>query len=419
MRFGLIGKPLGHSMSQRLHAFFTGEKYDLLELEPAQLEEFFAERNFRGINVTIPYKLAAAEFMDEFDQTAAEAGAVNCVINDGGKLKGYNTDLAGLVYLIKKHGMSRTLGNTAVLGTGGAARAAAAAVEKLRGKAVLVSRDPENAWPFINNIISYEELYSRADSWDTLINATPVGMYPNTADTPVDPARLPKLKNVIDIVANPFRTRLVFEAQQRGINAAGGFDMLVAQALYSDRLFTGKDLPETLIGECVSAVYAEQKNLVLIGMPSSGKSVTGSMLAEKLGLGFADADEAFRETEGIAPGKFIDVYGEAAFREKESRILQSLGALKGCVIACGGGAVLSESGMRRLAENGTIIWLDRSLERLAPSEETPLSRTREDLTRLYHDRLPLYEKYADLRVPADGTPQQTADAITEMLRTAQ
>ena len=418
MRFGLIGRPLGHSMSPRLHAFFTGEEYALQELGPEQLDGFFAEREFLGINVTIPYKLAAMEYLDEFDQSAEEAGAVNCVVNEGGRLKGYNTDLAGFVYLIKRHGMAGTLGNTAILGTGGAARAAAAAVRKLRGKAVFVSRDPENAWPFIHDVISYEELYSRADSWDTIINATPVGMYPHGSEAPVDPGKFPELKNVIDIVANPFRTKLVFEAQLRGINAAGGFEMLAAQAMYSDRLFTGKDLPESLIQECVRQVCEEQKNIVLIGMPSSGKSESGRVLAEKTGRGFADADEVFEETEGIAPGAFIETCGEAEFRKKEVKILRSLSSLNGSVIACGGGAVLRKSSMRRLAGNGVLVWLDRSLDLLTPSGDTPLSKNAEDMRKLYTERLPLYKRYADIRVPADGTPEETADAIEKLLRTS-
>jgi shikimate dehydrogenase len=415
MKFGLIGKPLGHSMSPRLHAFFTGEEYVLKELDPEQLDGFFADRDFSGINVTIPYKLAAMEYMDEFDRSAADAGAINCIVNDGGKLRGYNTDLAGFVSLIKKHGMAKSLGNTAILGTGGAARAAAAAVEKLRGKATFVSRDPENAWPFMNGVISYPELYSRASEWDTIINATPIGMYPHSAEYPADLSKFPELKNVIDIVANPFRTRLVYEAQLRGINAAGGFEMLAAQALYSDRIFTGKDLPETLIEDCVRTVYAEQKNIVLIGMPSSGKTESGRLLAEKTGRAFADADDAFEEAEGMAPGAFIDMYGEAAFRKKESKVLQKLSALKGSIIACGGGAVLKKNNMRHLAENGVIIWLDRSPQLLKPSEETPLSRTAEDMDRLYAERLPLYERYADLRVPADGTPEETAETVKELL----
>ena len=415
MKFGLIGRPLGHSMSPRLHAFFTGEEYELRELEPGQLDEFFAEKDLRGINVTIPYKLAAMEYLDEFDPSAASAGAVNCITNADGKLKGYNTDLAGLIYLIKKHGMAKNLGNTAILGTGGAARAAAAAVEKLRGKPVFVSRNPENTWPFMNGVISYPELYSRANEWDTIINATPIGMYPHSAEHPVDLSKFPGLKNVIDIVANPFRTRLVFEAQLKGLNAAGGFEMLVAQALYSDRIFTGKDLPEMLIEDCVRTVYSEQKNIVLIGMPSSGKTESGRLLAEKTGRAFADADDAFQEAEGMAPGAFIDTYGEAAFRKKESKVLQMLSALKGSVIACGGGAVLKKNNMRHLAENGVIIWLDRSPRLLKPSEDTPLSRTAEDMDKLYAERLPLYERYADLRVPADGTPEDTAETIKEML----
>ena len=417
MKFGLIGKPLGHSMSPRLHAFFTGEEYVLQELDPEQLDGFFAERDFRGINVTIPYKLAAAEYMDEFDQSASDAGAVNCIVNDGGKLRGYNTDLDGFIYLIKKHGMAKSLGNTAILGTGGAARAAAAAVEKLRGRATFVSRDPENAWPFINGVISYLELYASAENWDTIINATPIGMWPHSAEHPVDISKFPKLKNVIDIVANPFRTRLVFEAEQRGISAAGGFEMLAAQALYTDRLFTGKDLPEKLIDECVRTVFEEQKNIVLIGMPSSGKSESGRILADKTGRAFADADKAFAEAEGMAPGTFIETYGEAAFRKKETKVLESLAGLKGSVIACGGGAVLRKNNMRRLAENGIIVWLDRSCRLLVPSDDTPLSRTAEDMEKLCAERLPLYKRYADLRVQADGTPEEAADAVIKLLRT--
>ena len=427
MRLELIGKPLGHSKSAEIHKYLIGENYRLHVLGADELDTYFAEKPFDGINVAIPYKSTVMKYLDAIDPAAQRIGAVNCIVNRGGKITGYNTDCMGFVHMVKKAGADLEGKTCAILGFGGASRAAEEGVRQLGGTPVLVRRniDPPEAEPSeggsftaagrLAETISYEKLMQRAAEFDVIINATPVGMHPNIDGMIVDPAAFPKLCTVIDIVANPMRTRLVWEARRRGIKAFGGFTMLVAQAHAADELFTGKKLDPALMEGCRKELIKKLGNIVLIGMPSSGKTAVGSRLAKLLGKEYADMDGELVRRFRMPIADYFAKYGEAAFRAEEKKLAAELALREGLVIATGGGIIKDEDNMRRLGANGTIVWLDRSPGLLKGTPDRPLSPDDESVRRLYKERLHLYETYADIRLDADGEPDDTAAAASETL----
>ena len=427
MKLGLIGYPLGHSKSPEIHKYLTGADYSLWPLKPEELDAFFTARDFDGINVTIPYKLDVIKYLDGLDPAAERIGAVNTIVNRGGKLTGYNTDCLGLKMLIEDlwaivslaggpepSGFDGT--HAAILGSGGAARAAVEAVKQLGGIPVIVSRDPKDSDAIQGSLVlSYEELYSHADEFTLLINATPLGMSPKIDGLPADLDRLPQLKAVVDVVANPMCTRLAFEARERGIMVAGGLKMLVAQAIAAEELFTDSRLDPGLLGPCMDHIAAKSRNIVLIGMPSSGKTTIGRLLAKKLGKDLIDMDEILTARIGMPIAEYFAKHGEQAFRKEESKLAAELALAEGKIISTGGGIVKDRENMRYLGANGDIVWLDRSLALLAGTPDRPLSQNAADMERLYKERMPLYEKYADLRICADSAPEEIAETIIKII----
>lgn len=412
MKLGLIGKPLGHSWSPEIHKFLIGEDYRLQELEENELAEFLRKRDFDGINVTIPYKEDVIKHLDVVDDAAERIGAVNCIVNREGVLTGYNTDCTGLLKMMRRRLPAGLKGRAAVLGTGGAAKAAAEACRSMGIEYSVVSRSEKEG------CITYEELYEDEKSYALLINATPVGMYPGADEMPADLEKLKSLRYVIDIVANPVRTRLAYEAARRGIGTCGGFEMLVSQALAADEIFLGRSLDESMIDKCMSHILSEKLNLVLIGMPSSGKTTLGRIISDKTGLEFRDSDDVITERIGMPIPEFFEKKGESEFRRIETEVCMELSKEQGKIMATGGGAVESEENMRRLSYNGLLVYLDTPMELLTPTESRPLSADTDKLRELYVRRLPLYRRYADISIDNSRGSDTSAEEIIKSMQDA-
>jgi len=406
MKLGLIGDPLGHSWSPEIHAFLIGADYQKWTVPKEELQQFLERRSFDGINVTIPHKQAVMRYLDEIDETAARIGAVNCILNRGGRLIGYNTDEIGLREMIIHAGWSLEGAECAILGSGGASHAAAAAVQKLGGRPMIVSRTPAA------DRISYEELYARQEQISFLINATPCGMYPEIDKVPADASRLRHLQGIVDLVANPLRTRLRFEAEQLGIPTLGGFEMLVRQAFAADELFTGRALDPARIDACMRHLYQARRNTVLIGMPSSGKSTLAAMLAEHTGRPLVEMDEEIEARAGRPVPAIFAESGEQEFRRLETELARTLAEGCGRIISCGGGIIKNPENMRLLSADGQVIWIRRPLAQLRGTPDRPLSQNRAQMEELYRQRSPLYERFADAAVDNSGSLQ---DALRQLL----
>lgn len=405
MQYGLIGEKLGHSFSKEIHGKIKSYKYELKEIAKKDLASFMTEKNFLGINVTIPYKSAVIPFLDEISPRAKKIGAVNTVVNVGGKLYGYNTDYLGIEGIIEKSGISVKGKTVHVLGTGGTSKTATAVLEDLGAKKIIkVSRTATDG------VIDYDTLYSGADGVKIIVNTTPVGMYPNNEKTPVDIDRFANLEGVIDVIYNPINTALITKAKERKIKCQGGLYMLVAQAVYSAGYFTFEKPASSLIDSVYEQILKEKSNIVLTGMPSCGKSTVGKILSSLAGKEFIDTDEIITERYN-SPSKVIETDGEARFREIETEIIKEVSKLGGKIISTGGGAVLKQENITALKQNGVIFFINRPLEKLIATPDRPLSSSIEALKKRYEERYGVYTSTCDFIINADCTPEEVANKV--------
>lgn len=402
MRCGLLGKKLGHSYSPQIHSHLGDYSYELFEKTPEELERFLKSSEFAGLNVTIPYKKDVLPYCDELSDRAAILGAVNTIVRrSDGTLIGHNTDYFGFQSMLARSGLQVTGKKVLVLGSGGASVTAVSVLRNLHANVFVISRNGEN---------NYENIARHNDA-AVIVNATPVGMYPNTGISPVDLSLFPSLEGVLDIVYNPSRTQLLLDAEERGLTTENGLWMLVAQAKESAEWFTGKKISDDKIAEIHSILRVQMENIVLIGMPGCGKSTIGKLIAEALGKVFVDADEEIVKLAGITIPEIFEKDGEEGFRQCETKVLGQLGRESGLVIATGGGCVTRPRNYPLLHQNGRIIWLQRDISRL-PTDGRPLSQ-KSNLEEMYHTRKPMYEAFADYTVSNDGTVQKVVCKILE------
>ncbi len=406
MECGLIGDRLSHSFSPEIHALIGDYTYELCELAPEAVAPFLQKRDFRAINVTIPYKQTVMPYLDEISEEALRIGAVNTIVNRGGKLFGYNTDFGGMSAMLTKGGIAVADKKVLILGSGGTAHTARAVCEALGAREVLtVSRHPKNGQ------ISYDQaLKSHLDA-QVLINTTPCGMYPNLDGMAVDPLLFPRLEGVAEAVYNPLRSQFAQRAAQKGIPVKTGMFMLAQQAILAAELFWDKPISATQAKEICAAVWRSKENIVLIGMPASGKTTVGKRLAELLGRPFVDLDEEIVKEAGCAITDIFRDEGESVFRDRESRAVKQAATRTGCVIATGGGAVLREENVRYLRQNGRLYFLDRPLALLCPTDDRPTASDFAALQKRYEERYGIYCQCCDVRVPADASVETVAGVI--------
>lgn len=410
MKYGLIGEHLKHSYSCEIHAQIADYEYELHEIPPSGLGGFLKKREFNAINVTIPYKQDVIPYLDEISDTAKRIGAVNTIVNRNGRLYGDNTDFAGMLALAKHIGVDMKGRKVLNLGTGGASKTGHALAEYMGAQSVYyVSRSGKDG------SISYEQAVTEHSDAQIIINATPVGMFPKQDGRPIDISAFPKLEGVIDAIYNPLRTNLILDAQERGIPAEGGLYMLSAQAVHASAVFRDIPLDESLVDKAFKSVKNDKQSIVLIGMPSSGKTTVGRILAEKCGKQLADTDEYIVRKIGMSISDFFAKHGEAEFRKIEKETVAELSATGGRIIATGGGAVLDAENVRALKQNGVLVFLDRRPENLIATDDRPLASRRSALEKLYAERYDIYCAAAELHIDANTTPEAEADAILKEL----
>ncbi|MBR2590167.1 MAG: shikimate dehydrogenase [Clostridia bacterium] len=406
MKYGLIGEKLTHSFSKTIHEQLADDSYALIELTKEQLQSFFAQKDFLGVNVTIPYKQSVMPLLDEIDTAAANIGAVNTVVNRGGKLFGYNTDYLGLKALIEKNGVSLGGKKVIILGSGGTSLTAKQAATNMGAATVYrVSRAQKE------DCITYAQLYAAHADAQVLMNTTPVGMYPHIEGTPADISKLPQLEAVFDAVYNPLRTDLVLAAKKRGLVASGGLYMLVAQAVYARQLFTGTNYDAAVFDTLYQKLLNEKTNIVLSGMPGSGKSTVGTLLAAQLARSFVDTDALIVKQAGMSISDIFTKYGEVHFRRLESEVIASLSGEQGLVIALGGGAVLKCENVQRLKRNGKIHFLNRRIEDIVPTADRPLATDRQALQKRFDERYEIYLSSADTEIQVSTDAAGVAASI--------
>ena len=400
MEYGLLGERLGHSFSPQIHRDLAGYDYQLLPTPPEAVEDLFARRAFQGLNVTIPYKRTVMPLCDEIDPRAAAIGAVNTVVNRNGRLTGYNTDIDGFLYMVRRAGMDMAGKKVVILGSGGTSRTARAAAGELGAREIVtVSRHGED---------NYQNLSRHADA-QVLVNTTPVGMYPNWGQSPVSLESFPALEGVLDVVYNPLRTALLLQAEERGLPCSCGLPMLVAQAKRAAELFTGQNIDDSRAEAVLHGLREQLTSIVLIGMPGCGKTTVGRALAGKLGRTFVDLDEEIVRRAGTSIPEIFAREGEAGFRERESALVREFGERTGLVVSTGGGVVTRRENYIPLKQNGLLLHLRRDPAAL-PTDGRPLSQATAP-EELWRRRAPLYAAFADGEIDNNGTRAGTLEQI--------
>lgn len=405
MEYGLLGEHLPHSFSKIIHDEIGLYKYELNELSESQFDEFMKSRAFKGVNITMPYKQRAMHFCDCLDEKAQKIGAINTVINKDGKLYGYNTDYYGLKLLAINNGIDFTAKKVLILGNGGASKAAIAVAEDLGAKEIIIAHYKKT-----DGVVSYEEVLKNYTDAEIIVNTTPVGMYPNNDGEIIDLNNFKSLSGVIDVIYNPINTNLVLQAKKLNINAVGGLYMLVGQAVFAADLFLNTNQIVNKLDEIYSKLLKQKSNIVLVGMPASGKSTVAKELGKTLGLSVYDTDELIVKKFGNISNIF-EKYGETYFRKLETEVIIEVSKLSGVIIATGGGAVLSKENVNALKQNGKFFFLNRPLEELLPTEDRPLANDKDKIISLYNQRIDIYKSVADVTVSVTNNPQTAVKEI--------
>lgn len=407
MKYAVIGEKLGHSFSKVIHEHFAPYEYDIVEVAPGDFDEFMTKRDFSGINVTIPYKQRVMDYLSYIDPIAEQIGAVNTVVNRDGILYGYNTDFGGLKRLILRQGFDLTGKKVLILGSGGTSKTAFAVSKALGAASVLkISRRGE---------LNYDTVLTLHADADFIINTTPCGMYPNNDTAAISLDGFKRLTGVVDVVYNPLETKLVRQAKEKGIQGCCGLYMLVSQAVLASEIFLDTAYDESVYEDTYRFVLSKKQNIVLTGMPGSGKSTIGKALSEKLGREFLDTDELIVQSENKPISEIFTEKGEAYFRNAETEAIRQASAKSGVVIATGGGAVLRKENVDLLRSNGKIFFLNRPIEDILPTDDRPLSSNRADLQRRFDERYAIYKGTADEEIFVDGTVENAVRRIEETL----
>ncbi len=411
MRYGLIGEKLGHSFSKIIHEQLADYTYDLIPIAKMDFDDFMTKKNFTALNVTIPYKESVLPYLYELDTAAKKIGAVNTIVNRNGKLFGYNTDYFGFRYMLEHHRIAVSGKKVLLLGKGGASKAVFAVLQDCGAKEILtVYYKPST------DTISYETCYAQHTDAQIIINTTPVGMYPQIADTPIDLSVFTQLEAVIDVIYNPLHTRFLLDAKQRGILAVGGMEMLIAQAKYAVEIFLNKKMDDAMIDKIYRNLWKERSNIVLIGMSGCGKSTIGQAVAKQLGKTLIDTDAEIIKKIGMPIADYFAKYGESEFRRIEHAVVQEIAAQNSAVISTGGGVILNPENITALQQNGYTIWLRRNADLLESGNGRPLVPTAAATMALYQKRLPLYTASAQAVVENNGSILQCTQEVLSAYR---
>ncbi|MFA6842908.1 MAG: shikimate kinase [Bacilli bacterium] len=414
MKYGLIGERLDYSYSKFIHEKMHFTEYTLKEISKEDLAEYIKAKNYKGLNVTIPYKETVIDYLDVLSENVKKTNVVNTIVNHFGELRGYNTDYDGFMYLIKSHNVDIHNKTCIILGTGATSRTITLVLNDLGAKLIkYVSRTKVG-----KNIINYDRIDMQEA--DILINTTPVGVYPSFADCPINIDKITGLKTVIDVIYNPLRSRLLVNAELKGLKAINGLSMLVYQAKCSSELFFDKIIDDCKVQHIIKSIQKNNCNIVLIGMPGAGKSRTAHELMHAISFRLCDSDNIIIKEEKISIKNIFKQYGEQYFRDKESKVISNLALNKGMIIATGGGVVLRENNMKLLKSNGIILFLDKDVEKIAHdtqlNDKRPLTMNKEQLYECYKTRYPLYKKYSDIIINISSN-QETKD-IVEIIKKA-
>lgn len=400
LKAGLLGEKLGHSFSPQIHALLADYSYELFEVDKEKLDDFMTNREFDAINVTIPYKKAVMPYLEYISDDAKKIGSVNTIVKRDNKLYGYNTDYYGFMQTVRALDVDLSGKKALILGTGGASLTVRAVLEDCGAETIInISRTGEN---------NYENLHLHYNA-DIIVNATPVGMYPNCDAAPLDLSHFKNCKAVLDLIYNPLKTQLLCDAQSCGMKYSNGLKMLCFQAKKASEIFCDSRFDDALGYKIEDNIANQMCNIALIGMPASGKSTVGELLSKRLNRRLVDTDLLIEQQEGTKIPQIFETHGEEYFRECETKALKSAAYQSGVIISTGGGIVTKRRNLDILRKNCKIVYIKRDLEKLI-SDGRPLSQ-KHGVQTLFEQRKAKYEAFADHIIDNNGDVNTTVDEI--------
>ena len=403
--FGLLGRTLGHTYSPMIHQALGNTSYDIFEMEPDQLQDFFNRSELQGLNITIPYKINALQACKSISDIAESIGCVNTMVKQkDGSWYGTNTDYDGFLATLSWSNIAVHEKHCLILGDGASSNTVHVALERLG--AASITHISRHRFP------TYEHIAQFYEQAQIIINCTPVGMYPHCPNQSIQLAPFKRLEGVIDLVYNPHRTGILLEAESLGIPHVNGLVFLLAQAIAASALFLHRTYDESILSDLYKQFRQDQENIILIGMPGSGKSTIGKALANLTGRPLVDIDSHIIEEVGSI-SDYILTHGEPAFRAIESNIIVEVGKQTGLIISTGGGAVTMPENFAPLRQNGRIYEIYRPLEELDTTGRVLSSGGIERLQQLYTVRAPLYARFRQAQVLNTGSPESVAQRILE------
>lgn len=406
IKCGLIGEKLSHSFSPQIHRELADYSYSLFEMAQCEVGDFLKSGKFDATNVTIPYKKTVMPFLDEISDEAKRIGSVNTITRTAaGGLRGDNTDYYGFWHTVEKSGIIIKGKKVLILGTGGASLTARTVSEDMGAESItFVSRSGE---------VNYDNVYSMCADTEVIINCTPVGMYPKNGISPIILEKFKTCEGVIDMIYNPAKTKLLLDAERLKIKHINGLSMLVAQAKRACELFLGEDVDDSEVERITSLIAAQTGNIILVGMPGCGKTTVGKILSEMTSREVVDTDEMIKASQGRSPSEIINTDGVEIFRQIEHTEVENAGKMSEKIISTGGGVVTREENYAPLHQNGKIVFIHRSIDKLA-TDDRPLSKNLEEM---YKVRLPMYRDFCDIEVSNDMSPENCAKEILDKLKT--
>jgi len=409
--YGLVGKKLKHSFSREIHNYLGNQDYQLFETN--NIEDFLKHNDFKGFNITIPFKTDIIPYLDDLDPIAKETYSVNTVINNAGRLVGYNTDYSGLKSTLEYFHVSIINKKVLIIGNGSVSKTVIKLMQDMHAKSIVrLGRSIKSNMDHL--IIEYINYLH----YDIIINTTPVGMYPNNDDELlINISAFTNLVAVIDLVYNPLRTKLLVEATKKRIQIIDGLYMLIMQAVKAHELFFEKNIPLNVANKIYKKIYRKHLNIIFIGLPLSGKSKYARLLGSLTHKKCLDTDQIIeKETKMTIPNIF-EIYGEPHFRNLEAGVVKDLYKLQNLVISTGGGLVENQTNMDLLRQNGIIIFLDKSPEIIA--EKTihgrPLLKQSRDIIALAERRMPMYLNNSDIIINLDKDTETHLQEIKEKI----
>lgn len=390
MIYGLLGENISHSFSPLIHKNFGDYKYKLFDMQKEEIENFIKKEDIGGFNITMPYKKEIIQYCKTISDKAKKIGCVNTVVYDEFRnLHGYNTDYDGFLYLLEKNNIDVYNKNIAISGNGSTSKTVYNVLKDLQAKSIIkISR---------SGVIGFKDI-EKFINIDILINTTPVGMYPNCPDSLINLENFPNVSTVIDIIYNPIMTKLLIDAYKRGLNYVNGLDMLIAQGKVASELFQKKSISNELLNKTVKGIKRDNSNIIIIGMPGSGKSSIGRNLAKNLNREFIDIDKEIEKNQNMSIPNIFKNYGEQYFRNIEKEMVKKVGKLQGKVISTGGGVIIDSDNYYPLKQNGVIFNITRHLDNLS-SKGRPLSQGgRDKIYKLYNERKNNYDYFKDFDI---------------------